>query len=164
MRSIYVAVCGGSQATQTEARQAMMIGKLLAEAGAVVVTGGMGGVMADASRGAHEAGGTVVGILPTATHDPGNRFCTVTIPTGMGEARNAVIARMADAMIAIGGEYGTLSEIGLGLKMGRVVIGLDTWEIRRAGTESTHVRRAKSPEEAVRTAITAAKAHRDKTR
>jgi uncharacterized protein (TIGR00725 family) len=160
MRPVYVAVCGAGQADEADANAAEAVGRFLAQAGAVVVTGGMSGVMAAASRGAAQAGGTVLGILPGDSHADANPFVTVSVPTGLGEARNTLVVRTADAVIAVGGEYGTLSEIGFALKIGRAVIGLRTWELRRAGSQSTHVRVARTPEDAVRMAITAAKSRR----
>src|SRR5262245_52136521 len=128
----YVAVCGPDPCTREVAEQAEEVGRLLAEAGAVVVCGGHGGVMEAASRGASSRG-MVVGILPGSSRTEGNRYLTVSIPTGMGEMRNALIVRSADAVIAIGGEFGTLSEIALALKIGVPVVGLGTWELSKAG-------------------------------
>jgi uncharacterized protein (TIGR00725 family) len=95
----------------------------------MVVTGGLGGVMEAACRGAREAGGRTIGILPGTERSAANAFVDVAIPTGMGEARNALVVRSADALIAIGGAYGTLSEIALALKAGKRVAGLGSWEI-----------------------------------
>ena len=104
-------------------------GRLLAEAGAIVVTGGRGGVMEAASKGAREAGGTTLGILPEADRREANPWVSVAVPTGMGEARNALVVRAADALIAIGGRWGTLSEIALARKTGKPVAGLDSWDL-----------------------------------
>ncbi|MEA2420374.1 MAG: hypothetical protein QOE60_2580 [Thermoleophilaceae bacterium] len=101
----------------------------MAERGAVVVCGGLGGVMEAACRGARAAGGTTVGILPGLDRTAANPFVDVALPTGLGEARNALVVRAADAVIAVGGGYGTLSEIALALKAGKPVIGIDTWDI-----------------------------------
>jgi uncharacterized protein (TIGR00725 family) len=152
-RSPYVAVIGAGDATAAQIAQAEEIGRLLAEAGAVLVCGGLGGVMHAAARGCERAGGTSVGILPGDDRDPGSPHLTVAIATGMGEARNAVIARTVNAAIAVGGEYGTLSEIGLAAKMGKRVVGLDTWAL--PGGEGLLVH-ADSAEEAVRLALEAA--------
>jgi uncharacterized protein (TIGR00725 family) len=95
----------------------------------VVVCGGLGGVMEAACRGAKEAGGQTVGILPGSDRAAANEFVDVAIPTGLGEARNALVVRAADALIAVGGGYGTLSEIALALKAGKRVVGVDSWEI-----------------------------------
>lgn len=102
---------------------------MLADAGAVVVTGGCSGVMEAASKGAHEAGGTTLGILPGTDRGEANEWVSVAVPTGMGEARNALVVRAADALIAIGGAWGTLSEIALARKAGKPVAGLASWEL-----------------------------------
>lgn len=125
----YVAVVGASEATEEEAAIARAVGAGLARSGAIVVTGGRGGVMAAASRGAAESGGTTVGILPGTSREEANEWVEVAIPTGLGELRNGLVVRAADAVIAIGGAYGTLSEIALALRTGVPVIGLGTWEI-----------------------------------
>jgi uncharacterized protein (TIGR00725 family) len=96
----------------------------------VVVTGGLGGVMAAACRGAHDAGGTTLGILPGSDRAAANQWVTVAVATGLGELRNGLVVRAADAVIAVAGEYGTLSEIALALKAGKRVVGLGTWQIR----------------------------------
>jgi uncharacterized protein (TIGR00725 family) len=95
----------------------------------VLVCGGLGGAMEAACRGAKQAGGTTVGILPGSDRSAANEFVDVAVPTGLGEARNALVVRTADALIAVGGGYGTLSEIALALRGGKPVIGLDTWQI-----------------------------------
>jgi len=142
----YVAVCGASQADPAQQRAAEEVGRLLAERGAVVLTGGYGGVMEAASRGAAQAGGTVVGILPEETRAGANPHLTVALATGLGQARNAVIVTAADSVIAIGGGWGTLSEIGLARRLGRPVFALGSWEL--AGLET-----AGSPAEAVEKAL-----------
>jgi uncharacterized protein (TIGR00725 family) len=105
------------------------VGRLVAERGAVLVCGGLGGAMESACRGAKEGGGLTVGILPGADRSAANPFVDVALPTGLGEARNALVVRAADVVIAIGGGYGTLSEIALALKAGKPVVGLGTWDI-----------------------------------
>jgi hypothetical protein len=124
-----VAIVGASEASEAEMANAETVGRLLAAAGAVVVCGGRGGVMAAACRGAAEAGGTAVGILPGLDRGAANEWVTVAIPTGLGELRNGLIIRAADVVVAIGGSYGTLSEIALALRAGAPVIGLGTWAI-----------------------------------
>lgn len=151
--SPYVAVCGPSEATDAEAARAEEVGRLLAGSGAVVLCGGLGGVMDAAARGARAAGGIVVGILPGETRTGANPNLTVAIPTGMGEARNALIARASDAVIAVGGGWGTLSEIALARKMGKPVIGLDTWEPVKRGSPGEGITRADAPADAVAHAI-----------
>jgi uncharacterized protein (TIGR00725 family) len=118
------------------------VGRGLAARGAVVVCGGLGGAMEAACRGAKEAGGMTVGLLPGLDRRDANPYVDVAVTTGLGEARNALVVRAADALIAVGGGYGTLSEIGLALRTGKRVVGLGTWEID--GIEP-----ASSPEEAV---------------
>ena len=128
-RAPYVVVCGSGQATTEEVAWAEEVGRLIADAGAVLVCGGLGGVMDAAARGCEAGGGLSIGILPGEHRDPASPHLTVSIPTGLGEARNALVVRAADAVIAIGGEFGTLSEIALALKAGKRVVGLDSWEI-----------------------------------
>jgi len=118
------------------------VGRGLAARGAVVVCGGLGGAMEAACRGAKEAGGMTVGLLPGLDRRDANPYVDVAITTGLGEARNALVVRAADTLIAVGGGYGTLSEIGLALRTGKRVVGLGTWEI-------DGIDPASSPEEAV---------------
>lgn len=125
----YVAVVGPSEATAEEMETAEAVGGLLAGSGAVVVCGGLGGVMEAAARGAATAGGAVVGLLPGLDRADANRHVTVAITTGMGEMRNALVVRAADAVIAVGGAYGTLSEIALALRTNVPVVGLGTWAL-----------------------------------
>jgi uncharacterized protein (TIGR00725 family) len=125
----YVAVVGASKATQQDREDAEEVGRLLGERGAYVVCGGRGGVMAAASKGCAQAGGTVIGMLPGDDRSDANEWVSVAIPTGLGELRNGLIVRTADVVIAIGGAYGTLSELALGLQSGLKVFGLHTWEI-----------------------------------
>ena len=129
------------------------VGRGLAERGAVVVCGGLGGVMEGACRGARAAGGRTVGILPGQDRGAANPFVDVAIPTGLGEARNALVVRAADALVAIGGSWGTLSEIALACKAGKRVVGLGTWELARAGAPADGVERAAGPAEAVELAL-----------
>jgi len=148
-RRLYVAVVGASTATADEERTAEEVGRLLAERGAIVVTGGLGGVMAAASRGARGAGGTTVGLLPGEDRSAANPWVQVAIPTGMGEARNALVVRASDAVIAVGGEFGTLSEVALALKLGRPVAGIGTWRIERDGMSTDPLLRADDAQTAV---------------
>src|ERR1044072_7915944 len=149
MASPYIAVIGASNATEWELTTAETLGRALAEAGCVLVCGGLGGVMNAAARGAEAVGGISIGILPGDDRDDASRYLTVAIATGFGEARNAIVARSADAgvavgsggarngfvggspggVVAVGGEFGTLSEIALALKMSKPVIGIGTWEL-----------------------------------
>jgi hypothetical protein len=151
----YVAVCGSAEATTQEEAWAEEVGRLIAEADAVLVCGGLGGVMDAAARGCEAGGGASIGILPGERRDAASPHLTVSIPTGLGEARNALVVRAADAVIAIGGEFGTLSEIALALKVGKPVIGLGTWELAKAGAVVQTIVRTKAPGEAVRAALDA---------
>jgi uncharacterized protein (TIGR00725 family) len=125
----YVAVVGPSDASSDEAQTAEAVGRLLAAAGAVVVCGGLGGVMEAVARGAAGAGGVVVGLLPGADRAAASPHVTVALATGMGEMRNALIVRAADVVVAVGGAYGTLSEIAFALRTGVPVVGIGTWAL-----------------------------------
>jgi|SRR5215218_8902680 len=126
----YVAVVGpGTDATEAQCALAEDVGARLAEAGAIVVTGGLGGVMEAACRGARSRRGTTVGLLPGLDRGAANGWVDVAIPTGLGELRNGLVVRAADALVAVGGGAGTLSEIALAVKGGLVVAGLGTWEL-----------------------------------
>jgi uncharacterized protein (TIGR00725 family) len=125
----YIAVVGPGEATPDEVERAELIGRGLASRGAIVVCGGLGGVMEAAARGAAATGGVVLGLLPGADRAAANPHVTVAIPTGMGEMRNALVVRTADAVIAVGGAYGTLSEIALALRTGVPVVGVGSWAL-----------------------------------
>lgn len=149
-----IAVVGAGECDEATARAAETVGRLLAEVGAVVVTGGLGGVMAAASRGASRAGGTTVGICPGGTRGEANPWVQIALPTGLGELRNGLVVRAADALIALGGEYGTLSEVALALKLGRPVVGVGTWRlVRPDGEEETGMHEATTPAGAVELAM-----------
>jgi uncharacterized protein (TIGR00725 family) len=145
-----IAVVGAGQADTATEAVARAVGRGLAEAGATVVTGGLGGVMAAASAGAREAGGTTIGILPGTDRREANPHVVVALPTGLGEARNALVVRAADGLVAVGGAYGTLSEIALALRAGLPVIGLGTWSLHRDGREDPGIVVATDAEDAVR--------------
>ena len=147
--TIQVSVIGSGTEHEENAEQ---IGRLLAERGATVVTGGLGEVMAAAARGAKSVGGTTIGILPTETRGSANEWIDHVVVTGIGHARNLAVVASGDAVIAVGGRYGTLAEIGLALTLGRPVIVLEPgWELE--GTQ-----RAQTPAEAVELALAAADA------
>lgn len=122
-------VIGAGNANTQLLELAEKVGRLLARDGFIVITGGLGGVMEAASRGVCAEGGITVGLLPTDSKADANPYVKIPIPTGLGEIRNALIVRASDILIAIGGQYGTLSEIALALKTGKKVIGLNTWHI-----------------------------------
>jgi hypothetical protein len=152
-RPPHVAVIGDGDPSGPDAHRVLEwaeeIGQLLARAGATVVTGGLGGVMRAASRGAVSAGGMTIGILPGADAREANEYVRLSIPTGLGVMRNLVVVTAADAVVAVGGRHGTLSEIGLALRMGRHVVALSSWRVEsehRLGGPRVH--RARDPREA----------------
>jgi uncharacterized protein (TIGR00725 family) len=137
-----IGVIGAANADERTLAVAEEVGRLIAAKGALLVCGGLGGIMEAACRGAKSAGGFTVGILPQATKEMANAYVDAKIATGFGEGRNVIIARTADAVIAVAGEYGTLSELAYALKMGKPVVGLKSWDIKG-------VTKADSPEDAV---------------
>ena len=144
-----VAVIGGATCTVQEGEWAEGVGRELATRGVVVICGGRKGVMEAACRGTKEGGGLTVGVLMGTDREAANPYVDVVIATGIGEARNAIIVRTAQAVVAVGGEYGTLSEIAFALKRNLPVAGLATWEFQRGGKVADAIYRAESPEEAV---------------
>ena len=126
-RAPLIAVCGASAATDPEIRVAEAVGRLLAARGAVVVCGGLGGVMEGVCRGAAGAGGLTVGLLPGDDPEAANPAVRLALPTGLGELRNGLLARACRGMIAIGGGYGTLSEVAFMLRLGRPVCAVHSW-------------------------------------
>src|ERR1700730_2037447 len=133
----YVAVCGASDATPSQLESAREVGRLLAQAGVVVINGGLGGVSAAASEGAAQEGGIVVGIMPDTDRRGANPSLTISLPTGMGQARNALIVTAAESVIAIGEGWGTLSEIAVARRLGRPVVALDGRSVKGLETVST---------------------------
>jgi uncharacterized protein (TIGR00725 family) len=153
----YIAVIGPDPCDEQVAAWCEEIGRRLARAGAVLVSGGRGGSMEAASRGAFEEGGLTLGILPGTSRAEANPYVTVAVPTGVGEMRNALNVRASDAVIAVAGEYGTLSEIAFALKTGVPVVGLGTWKLSKDDREvEDPIVRAHSPEEAVTLALSLA--------
>jgi uncharacterized protein (TIGR00725 family) len=150
-----VAVVGPGDASSAEERTAEAVGRLLAERGVTVVTGGLGGAMAAACRGARGAGGHTLGLLPGTDRTDANPWVEYVVPTGLGEARNTLVVRAAQALIAVGGEHGTLSEIAFALKVGVPVVGIGTWEVHRRGAPDPGILVATSPVEAVEAACVA---------
>jgi uncharacterized protein (TIGR00725 family) len=141
----YIAVIGASKPSPEQEQAAEDVGRGLGAAGAIVITGGRGGVMAAASRGAREAGALVVGLLPGLNRRDANEWVQVALPTGLGDLRNGLVARSADAVVAVGGAYGTLTEIAYALNEGIGVVGYDTWAIEGvelADTPAAAVERA----------------------
>jgi uncharacterized protein (TIGR00725 family) len=128
-KRIRVGVIGGSKPSASARQTAFKVGKLIAEKGAILVCGGLAGVMEAASRGAKQAGGLTVGVLPGNNPSDANPFIDIPFATGLGYTRNSLVALNSDVLIAIDGEYGTLSEIAYGIIYGKKVIGLRTWKI-----------------------------------
>ena len=150
-----MAVVGPSEGSADELAGAADVGRGLAQRGAVVVCGGLGGAMEAACRGAKEAGGTTLGILPGTDRRDANPYVDVAVATGLAEGRNALVVRTADAVVAVGGAYGTLSEIALALRAGMPVVGLATWELAWRGRPDEAILRAGSAAEAVELALRA---------
>ncbi len=144
-----VAVCGESDPQTLLAEVAAELGRGIAERGAVLICGGLTGVMEHAARGARAAGGLTIGLLPGDDPDEANEYCDIAIATGLGHARNAVLARAADGIIALGGGLGTLSEIALALRNGRPAIGIQTWRFDRQGRTEPELPLAANPKDAL---------------
>jgi hypothetical protein len=156
-RPLQVGVIGEGDCSAETAALAERVGRAVARAGAVLLCGGLRGVMEAAARGAFHEGGTVVGLLPGFSRADANPWVTIPIATGMDQARNVILARSSDALVAVGGRYGTLSEIALGLKLGIPVVGLGTWELIQPEGRAVPILRAATPEEAVARALEAAR-------
>ena len=152
----FVAVIGGGQPSPQEANLAEAVGRELAMRGAILVCGGLGGVMEAACKGAQSEGGVTVGILPGENRQAANPYVQIPIVTGIGNARNVAVVKSAQAVIAIGGSYGTLSEIGHALRSGIPVIGLNTWSLSRNGQQDNSIILAQNPTEAVNKALSLA--------
>jgi uncharacterized protein (TIGR00725 family) len=156
-----IAVIGGGSCTRGEARLAEEVGRHLARQGAILICGGLGGVMEAACKGASEEGGTTIGVLPGDDWHSANPHVQIPLVTGIGYARNITVVKSARAVIAVGGSYGTLSEISHALQSGVPVIGLNTWAISRNGKEDKTIVRAKDAAEAVDKALKLAKESND---
>jgi len=150
LQRAYIAVIGpGNEATERDCELARQVGYLLAQANVTVLTGGLDGVMAAAAKGCKEAGGTSVGLLPGSDHADANPHLSISLPTGLGELRNGLLVRAADGLIAVGGSWGTLSELALAKRTGKPVIALAGWHITdQDGTEQP-IERAPTAEAAV---------------
>ena len=150
---IAIAVIGGAFCDPRTAFVAEEVGREIARHNAILICGGLGGVMEAACRGAKDEGGLTIGILPGTRASEANPFVDIPIVTGLGEARNIIVVRSAQAVIAIDGEYGTLSEIAYALKFGIPVIGLNTWQLLKGGREVRDIIPAQTPKEAVEKAL-----------
>ena len=152
-----IAIIGAGQSSKGVAQIAESVGRELGKRGATLVCGGLGGVMEAACRGAKSEGGLTIGILPGFSRHEANPYVDIPIITGLGEARNIIVVRTAQAVIAVGGEYGTLSEIAYALKMGIPVVGLDTWQLAKGGRLVSPIVEAATPAEAVDKALASVK-------
>lgn len=148
-----IAVIGDASCSAEEARLAEAVGELLAQRSATVICGGLGGVMEAVCRGAKSKGGLTIGVLPGEDSNMANRHVDIPIVSGVGYARNMAVVKSAQAVIAIGGNYGTLSEIAYALKRNIPVIGLDTWSLSRNGREDGSIIEVHGAAEAVDKAI-----------
>jgi uncharacterized protein (TIGR00725 family) len=144
-----IAVIGAGRCLEEVARVAESVGRELARRGVTLVCGGLGGVMEAACRGAKSQGGLTIGILPGFTRHDANPYVDIPVVTGLGEARNVIVVRTAQAVIAVDGEYGTLSEIAYALKLGIPVVGLNTWQLAKQGRLVSPIVEAATPVEAV---------------
>ena len=156
-----ISVIGNSSCSPQEAKLAESVGELLAQRGATLICDGLGGVMEAACRGAKSQGGLTVGILPGQDSTAANPWVDIPVVTGIGEARNIAVVKSARAVIAVGGSYGTLSEIAYALKGNIPVIGLNTWSLARDGQEDDSIIKVRSAEEAVDKAVSLAKRHKN---
>ena len=149
----FIAVIGGGDCSPQEAELAEEVGRELARHGAILVCGGLGGIMEAACKGANSQGGTTIGVLPGNNSEAANPYVQIPIVTGLGEARNVIVVKSAQAVITIGGGYGTLTEIGHALRNGIPVIGLNTWSLSRNGQVDNSIILAQNPAEAVSKAM-----------
>ena len=152
-KHIFIAVIGGGEVSPQVVALAEEVGREIARRGAVLVCGGLGGVMEAACRGASSEGGLTIGILPGENRQAANPYVRIPIVTGIGYARNVAVVKSAQAVIAVDGSYGTLSEIGHALQSGIPVIGLNTWSLSIDGRIDDSIIPADSPEDAVNKAI-----------
>lgn len=160
MTRLHVAVIGPGDPSPPHEAAAEVVGEELARLGVVVVGGGLGGVMAAACRGAKAGGGTTVGLLPGLDRATANEWVDVAIPTGLGEGRNVLVVRSADAVVALGGAYGTLSEVALALRAGVPVVGWRTWTLVDPAGSTVDIPMVDDPRAAAQLAVDLAVEHR----
>ena len=158
MAAMIIGVIGGAQTTPEMLVQAEAVGRELALRGVTLICGGLGGVMEAACRGAQQAGGTTIGVLPGEDRDEANPYVTLPIVTGVGRARNVIIVLTAEALIAVDGGYGTLSELGFALQFARPVVGIGTWHFGNGTDDDASIVRCDNAVEAVDKAIEMARA------
>jgi len=149
----FIAVIGGRECSLEEAELAEEVGREIAKQGAILVCGGLGGVMEAACKGAHSEGGITIGILPGDSRRQANPYVQIPIVTTIGYSRNIIVVKSAQAIVAVGGSYGTLSEISHALQGGIPVIGLNTWSLSRNGQQDNSIIPAQNPIEAVNKAL-----------
>jgi uncharacterized protein (TIGR00725 family) len=148
-----VAVIGAGAASADDLARAEQVGAEIARHGAILICGGLGGCMEAAARGARSAGGTTIGLLPGYDAESANREIEIPLPTGLGQARNVLVVASADAVVAIAGGPGTLSEMALALKLGRRLVGLGTWQLQAPDGTTPPILRSDDPREAVQLAL-----------
>lgn len=158
--NIYIGVVGERECDEDLWQVAYDVGRRIAENGAIMLCGGMGGIMEAASRGNSDAGGISIGILPGFSRLEANKYIKYSIATGMDEGRNVILVRSCDAIVAVGGGFGTLSEIAFAHRFGIPVVGLMTWEFTKKGEPADRIERFTDPEKAVDRAIELAKGHK----
>ncbi len=152
-RTLKIGVLGPHDCTKEERALGLAVGAEIARRGAILLCGGLGGMMKAAAEGAKSERGVTVGILPGETASAANEFIDIALPTGLGAIRNAALVRCCDAVIAIRGGYGTLSEIAFALRLKTPVVGLQTWSVVRKGKPDLGIHVARTPEEAVNMAL-----------
>lgn len=152
-KPLRIAVVGPNDCTAAERALGFAVGAGIARAGATLVCGGLGGMMEAAAEGAKSESGLTIGILPGSDVSGANEYIDVALPTGLGAYRNMLVVRGADAVIAIKGSYGTLTEIAFALRLGVPVVGLHTWALSRGGQVDPGIRVVETPEDAVALAV-----------
>ena len=157
MKKMFISVVGESRASRKNYRYGLEVGELLAKHGAIVFCGGRGGVMEAVCKGAKKGGGLTVGILPSGKRAEANEYVDIPIPTGIGWARNKIVVKSGQVVIAIGGSYGTLCEIAYALSYEIPVIGLNTWKMVKKTHKKIPIKYVKTPQQAVDLAIMIAK-------
>ncbi len=159
-RPLILGIIGGGDPPLEALRAAEQVGELAAKRGAIILCGGLGGVMEAACKGAAKAGGLTIGVLPGTDRDTANPYVAIPIVTAMSTARNAIIVRSADALIAIDGSFGTLTEIAYALDLGRKVLLLNSWPVDRLGVDGDLFEKVPTPQEAVDRALVLAEENR----
>ena len=153
----YISVIGASVCNESVASDAYRVGTEIARSGCVLVSGGLTGVMESSCKGAHESRGTVLAVVPSSDRSEANRYADFVIASGIGHARNLTVAATGDVVIAVGGEWGTLSEIGHARTMGREVVLLSSWILDHSDLDIVGLHTASTPKEAVQQAVALAK-------